>query len=103
MNFDTVDPRTMHISGSPLLRDTKSESCSSPSDDAGGMNSSSTGGFSVIFRPGDSVINSGVSTNTTSDADTLSSHRYSAHTASRLAGVHSRNDDGIYSEYNIRY
>lgn len=93
--FHLVDPRTMHLSGSPLLRDTKSESCPSPSDDTGVINNSSTGGFSVIFRPGETAINSGLNTNTTaSDPDVLSTHRYSTHTASRLAGVHSRADEG---------
>lgn len=82
----------MHLSGSPLLRDTKSESCSSPSDDTGVIHNSSSGGFSVIFRPGETPISSGITP--TSDPDSLPSHRYSAHTASRLASVHSRNDDG---------
>lgn len=78
--------------GSPLLRDTKSESCSSPSDETGVINNSSAGSFSVIFRPGDTPISSGITP--TSEHDTLSSHRYSTHTASRLSGVHSRPDEG---------
>ncbi|XP_055320939.1 nuclear factor 1 C-type isoform X2 [Sitodiplosis mosellana] len=87
-----IDPRTMHMStGSPLLRDTKSESCSSPSDDAGVINNSSAGSFSVIFRPGETPISSGITP--TSDHDTMSSHRYSTHTASRLSGVHSRPEE----------
>lgn len=81
-----VDPRSMHLSGSPLLRETKSESCSSPSDESGVINNSNSGGFSVIFRPGDTP---------TSDHDSLPSHRYTTHTTSRLAGVHSRPDEGI--------
>lgn len=76
--------------GSPLLRDTKSESCSSPSDDTGVINNSSSGSFSVIFRPGETPISSGITP--TSDHDTLSSHRYSTHT--RLTGVHSRPEEG---------
>lgn len=80
--------------GSPLLRDTKSESCSSPSDETGVINNSSSGSFSVIFRPGETPISSGITP--TSEHDTLSSHRYSTHTASRLSSVHSRPDEGIY-------
>lgn len=82
----------VYLTGSPLLRDTKSESCSSPSDDAGVINNSTAGSFSVIFRPGETPISSGITP--TSDHDTLSSHRYSTHTASRLSGVHSRPEEG---------
>lgn len=74
------------------MRDTKSESCSSPSDDTGVINNSSGGNFSVIFRPGETPISSGITP--TSDHDTLSTHRYSTHTASRLSGVHSRPEEG---------
>lgn len=81
------------IIGSPLLRDTKSESCSSPSDETGVINNTSSGSFSVIFRPGETPITP------TSEHDTLSSHRYSTHTASRLSGIHSRPDEGNYKAF----
>lgn len=85
----------MHLSGSPLLRETKSETCSSPSDDTTVINNSNSGGFSVIFRPGETSINSGLNNNTSgTDADTIASHRYSTHPSSRLTGIHSRADDG---------
>lgn len=90
--FSLVDPRTMHLSGSPLLRETKSESCSSPSDESGVINNSHSGGFSVIFRPGDTP---------TSDHDSLPSHRYTTHTTSRLTGVHSRPDEGMRGNLNL--
>lgn len=75
---DLVDPRTMHLSGSPLLRgQIKSDSCPSPPD-AGS-------GFSVILRPGDSQLTSNPG------HDSLSLQRYSAHPATRLV---TRPDDG---------
>lgn len=73
---DLVDPRTMHLSGSPLLRgQIKSDSCPSPPD-AGS-------GFSVILRPGELTNNPG--------HDSLSLQRYSSHPATRLV---TRSDDG---------
>lgn len=76
----------MHLSGSPLLRDTKSES----PDEANVINSSNSGSFSVIFRPGETSANSGMS----SDHESLQSHRYAPHTPARLAGIHSRPEEG---------
>ncbi len=71
---DLVDPRTMHLSGSPLLRgQIKSDSCPSPPPDTGS-------GFSVILRPGE-LNNPG--------HDSLNLQRYSTHP--RLV---SRPDDG---------
>lgn len=65
----------MHLSGSPLLRGIKSDSCPSPPD-AGS-------GFSVILRPGELTNNPG--------HDSLSLQRYSSHPATRLV---TRPDDG---------
>lgn len=85
-----------------MLRDTKSESCSSPSDDTGVINNSSGGNFSVIFRPGETPISSGITP--TSEHDTMSTHRYSTHTASRLSGVHSRPEEGNFlSDFSLSF
>lgn len=87
----------MHMSGSPLLRETKIESCSSPTDDNSVINSNNAGGFSVIFRPSDPSINSGLSTNASITEDGISSHRYPSHASSRLVGIHSRPEDGNHN------
>lgn len=97
-NQSTIRPNSIRfccVLGSPLLRDTKSESCSSPSDEVGVINNTSAGSFSVIFRPGETPISSEITP--TSEHDTLSSHRYSTHTASRLSGIHSRPDEGLHT------
>ncbi|XP_037038483.1 nuclear factor 1 X-type isoform X3 [Bradysia coprophila] len=79
--IDLVDPRTMHLSSSPLLRgQIKSDSCPSPPD--------SGSGFSVILRPGE-LNNPG--------QDTLSLQRYSSHPATRLV---SRSDDVLMQQHS---
>ncbi|XP_036231744.1 uncharacterized protein NfI isoform X2 [Bactrocera oleae] len=57
-SIDFVDPRSMHLPPSPLLRAQgaavcKTDTCTSPPDVGG--NNGSGGGFSVILRPNDST------------------------------------------------
>lgn len=82
---DLVDPRTMHLAGSPLLRSqsvgtNKTDPCASPP--------SVGSGFSVILRPGETIP--GISGH-----DTLSLQRYPVQPGTRLVTVsQSRSDDG---------
>lgn len=72
----------MHLTGSPLLRcqGSKSDSCSSPPD--------TSGGFSVILRPGEQLP--GIPSH-----DSLSLQRYTAHPTRLVAVSQSRSDDGM--------